>query len=580
MLDASLERCRQLGLEVALLPGGHDVDVADDLRRLAARLDASRNRLPADSEIAGGVGLAGNGRSKTMRILTADEMREVDCRAIEDLGIPSMVLMENAAIGVVDAIAESFATAETVAILCGPGNNGGDGLALARHLDARGYALRVFLVIGGSQPRGDAAAQLEILRRSGLDVETLDAGSDLEPAVSACAGCDLVVDALFGTGLTRPLAGHFAELVARLRDLKPPVLAVDLPSGLDASRAEPIGPHLEAQLTVTFAAPKLAHVFSPAADAAGKVVVTDLGIPSYLVEDAPGSLHLLLGGELAACLAPRSPRAHKGDFGHALLVAGSPGKAGAVILAARATVRGGAGLVTAAVPEPILGVVDGGSLESMTLALPAGSDGGLGAGADDAVLAAAAGKRAVALGPGLGLGKATTTAVRRLARELPVAIVLDADALNAMAGHLGELKTRDAETVLTPHPGEMARLLAVSTVEVEADRVAAVRRAAAESGAVVVLKGHRTLIADAAGAVHVNPTGNPGMASGGSGDVLTGLITALLAQGYDALTAAQLGVYLHGLAGDLAVEKIAAEGLRAGDLIDFLPPAFDRLREA
>ncbi len=514
-----------------------------------------------------------------MRILTAEEMRQVDRRAIEEIGIPSLVLMENASIGVADAIAESFAELETVAIFCGPGNNGGDGLALARHLDARGYALRVFLVIGSSQPRGDAAVQLEILERSGLAVETIDAAAEIPRLVAQCAGYDLIVDALFGTGLGRPLSGHFAELVEGLNAVGKPILAVDLPSGLDGSRAEPPGPHLRAVMTVTFAAPKVAHVFPPAADVVGEVVVTDLGIPPHLIGEAPGDLHLLLGGELAAYLVPRAARAHKGDFGHTLLVAGSPGKAGAVILAARAAVRGGAGLVSAAVPEPILQTVDGGSLESMTVALPAGAEGGLGAEAGAAVLAAAEGKRSVALGPGLGVAPPTAATVRRLARELPLPVVLDADALNALAGRLADLSGRGAETVLTPHPGEMARLLATTTAEVQEDRTAAARRAAAESGAVVILKGHLTLVADPGGAVYVNPTGNPGMASGGSGDVLTGLVAALLAQGYGALAASQLGVYLHGLAGDLAIREIAPEALRADDLIDYLPRAFDRLRE-
>ncbi len=514
-----------------------------------------------------------------MRILSAAEMREVDRRAIEDIGIASLVLMENASVGVADAIAESFADVETVVIFCGPGNNGGDGLALARHLDARGYRLRVFLVVGSSRPGGDAAVQLEILRRSALHVETIDAATDIRPLIADCSGYDLIVDALFGTGLGRPLAGHFAELVEGLNALARPILAVDLPSGLDGSRAELPGPHLRARMTVTFAAPKVAHVFPPAADAAGKVVVTDLGIPPRLVDQAPGDLHLLLGSELAACLAPRPARTHKGDFGHTLLVGGSPGKAGAVILAARAAVRGGAGLVTAAVPEPILPMVDGGSLESMTIALPSGPEGGLGAGAGAAALAVAEGKRSAALGPGLGLSSKTAAAVRRMAREMPMPVVLDADALNAMAGRLGELQGRAADTVLTPHPGEMARLLGVSIAEVQDDRVAAVRRAASESGAVTILKGHLTLVAEASGAVYVNPTGNPGMASGGSGDVLTGLVAALLAQGYDTLVASQLAVYLHGLAGDLAARDIASEALRASDLIDYLPSAFDCLRE-
>ncbi len=516
-----------------------------------------------------------------MRILTADEMREVDRRAIEEIGIPSLVLMENASIGVADAIAESFAESETVAIFCGPGNNGGDGLALARHLDARGYRLRVFLVVAGSsRPGGDAAVQLEILRRSGLEVETVDAATDIPRLVADCSGYDLIVDALFGTGLRRPLSGHFAELVEGLNAAARPILAVDLPSGLDGSRAEPPGPHLVTDMTVTFAAPKVAHVFPPAADATGKVVVTDLGIPPLLVDQAPGDLHLLLGHELAAYLTPRPAPAHKGDFGHTLLVAGSPGKAGAAILAALGAVRGGAGLVTAAVPEAILQAVDGGSLESMTLALPTGPGGGLGAEAGAAVLAAAEGKRSAALGPGLGLRPQTAATIRRLARELPLPVVLDADALSAFAGRPGELAGRDADTVLTPHPGEMARLLGISVAEVRDDRLAAARRAAARSGAVTILKGHLTLVADPAGAVYVNPTGNPGMATGGSGDVLTGLVAALLAQGYDALAAGQLGVYLHGLAGDLAVREIAPEALRAGDLIDYLPRAFDRLRES
>ncbi|MCP4660546.1 MAG: NAD(P)H-hydrate dehydratase, partial [bacterium] len=492
-----------------------------------------------------------------MRILTADEMREVDRRAIEEIGIPSLVLMENAAIGVVDAIAESFPEAATMAIFCGPGNNGGDGLAMARHLDARGYRCLVYLVIRSLPPRGDAAVQLNILRQAGFAIEELRPDSDLDRVVAACRSCDLWVDALFGTGLTRSIEGHFAELVERLDRLPVPCVAVDLPSGLDGSRATIPGPHPHAALTVTFAAPKIAHIFPPAAAACGEVVVGDLGIPPALLEEAPGQLHLLTDRQLAACLVPRDPASHKGHYGHALIVAGSPGKGGAVVLAAQAAVRSGAGLVTAAVPEPILPIVDGGSLESMTLALAAGPDGGLSQEAAAQVLEAAADKQAVAVGPGLGLGPATAEAVRRLVRALPVPVVLDADGLNAFAGRIAELAEREAGTVLTPHPGEMARLLDLAGgAEVQADRLAAARRAAEESGAVVVLKGYQTLIADPDGEVWVNPTGNPGMAGGGSGDVLTGLVVGLVCQGYDLLTAAQLAAFLHGLAGDVATESL------------------------
>jgi NAD(P)H-hydrate epimerase len=515
-----------------------------------------------------------------LRILSAEAMREVDRIAIEELGIPSLVLMENAAIGVVDAIGEVYEDAESAAIFCGPGNNGGDGLAIARHLTVRGYDVQVFLAAAPRGMRGDAEVQLGICRRQGLAIRDVATENDVVQALEEAREADLVVDALFGTGLSKPLEGLLADLVDGLNDLPVPRVAVDLPSGLNGSRWEPLGPHLWADLTVTFAAPKIAHVFPPASEAAGELVVTDLGIPPELVEEAEeegGPLHLLLGDELAGLLPEREPGTHKGDYGHALIVAGSAGKGGAAILAARAAVRAGAGLVTAAVPEPILSVVDLGSLESMTLPLPAGGSGQIRAAAGDRILEAAEGKSVLAMGPGLGQEQETFATIRRVSREAPLPLLLDADGINAFAGRAAELAGRSAETVITPHPGELARLLGMSTPEVQADRLAAARRAAAETEAVVVLKGYRTLVATPGGEVHVNPTGNPGMASGGTGDVLTGLIAGLLAQGLGALDAARLGVYLHGLAGDLAAAGMGEAALAASDLLDFLPAAFEEL---
>lgn len=518
-----------------------------------------------------------------MRILTAEAMREVDRAAIEDLGIPSLVLMENAAIGVVEALGKAFGEeAESVAIFCGPGNNGGDGLAVARHLSVRGWEVRVFLVTGGRQLSADAEVQLGICRKAELPILEVAGEERLGPALEAAAECDVVVDALFGTGLTRPLEGLFAQVVDAINELPAPCVAVDLPSGLSASEAQPIGPHVEADLTVTFAAPKVAHVFPPAADAVGEMVVTDLGIPPRLVnevEEDDGDLHLLMGEELADLLPEREPGSHKGDYGHALIVAGSPGKAGAAILAARAAVRAGAGLVTVGVPEPIVQTVDLGSIESMTLGLPAGASGQIADEAVGTVLDAAEGKAVLALGPGLGQEAETQTAIRRLVLDCPLPVVIDADGLNAFAGHAGDLTSRRAETVLTPHPGELGRLLGVSTAQIQEDRVAAARGAAEETGAIVVLKGHLSLIASGT-AVFVNPTGNPGMATGGSGDVLTGLIAGLIAQGLDALDASVLAVYLHGLAGDLAAGRLGEIALAASDLIELLPAAFAALREA
>jgi len=524
-----------------------------------------------------------------MRVLSAEAMARVDRAAVEELGVPSMVLMENAALGLAEAVASSFPDAVSVAIYCGPGNNGGDGLALARQLAVRGYRVDCFLAFGGRETRGDAATQLAICRAMGpalVPLHAIAAEGSLEEAVAAAREADLVVDALFGTGLGRPLDGQAAELVEGLNGVATPRLAVDLPSGLGGNRTKPFGPHLVADVTVTFGTPKPAQIFTPAAEAVGELVVADLGIPQELMDrdwsDVPGEeagpLYLNLAEELGGFLTPRRAETHKGTYGHLLIAAGSVGAAGAVVLAARSAVRSGAGLVTAAVPEPIVQTVDGGSIESMSLALPAGEDGRVGAGAAAAVLRAAAERTALALGPGMGQTDVVAGEVRRMALECPLPLVLDADGVNAFAGRAGDLRARRAETVLTPHPGEAGRLLGVSTAEVVGDRLAAVRRAAAETGAVVVLKGHQSLVGTPEGAVWVNLTGNPGMASGGTGDVLTGLIGSLLAQGFEALEAARLGVWLHGRAGDLAVEGVGEMGLAAGDLVEGLPGVIEELR--
>lgn len=522
-----------------------------------------------------------------MRIFTAEAMREVDRTAIEEVGLPSLVLMENAALGLVEAVAEAFPEAVEVAILCGPGNNGGDGLALARHLDCRGYRIHVFLVTAGKEHGGDAAVQLAVCRHHEIPLTGVADDGDLAAVLDACVQADLVVDALFGTGLGRPLEGLFADLVEGLNDLPVPVLAVDLPSGLNGSKAEVFGPHVVADATVSFAAPKVAHVFPPTAAAVGELIVTDLGVPPALLDEVAveeGVLDLMLLEELAALLPPRPADSHKGTWGHVLVVAGAPGRSGAAVMTARGAVRGGAGLVTAAVPEPLLATVDAGSLESMTVPLAAGAEGEITAAAVETLLAVARDKDVVALGPGLGQGEGTAEAIRDAVLRLPLPLVLDADGCNAFAGRLGELRERSAATVLTPHPGELGRLLGVASDEVQDDRVAAVRRAVEASGAVVVLKGFQTLVAAPAGAgrpptVSVCPVGNPGMATGGSGDVLTGLVAALLAQLGDPEDAARLGVYLHALAGDLAAAEIGEVPLAAGDLLTALPAAFRRLEE-
>ena len=512
-----------------------------------------------------------------MRILTANEMREVDRAAIDELEIPGMVLMENAALGVVDALAAAYPEASSAAIFCGPGNNGGDGLAIGRHLAARGYQVWLGLASGDRDLDGDAARQLRICRRAGLSPDPLDDEAQIETALERAGRADLVIDALFGTGLTRPLEGLFARLVEGLDRLSPPLVAVDLPSGLDASREDPIGPHVHADLSVTFAAPKIAHVFPPAALAVGEVVVADLGFPAAFVERAAGDLWLLEGTEVAAALPERAPAAHKGDFGHALIVGGSAGKSGAVVLAGRGALRAGAGLVTLAAPEAIVPILEVASAETMSVALPTTAAGGLAAGAETAIATALEDKAAWALGPGLGQAPGTTEVARQAIHLSDAPLVVDADGLNAFAGSIEAFSERRGDTVLTPHVGELARLLGVENREIVADRLGSARRAARAADSLVVLKGRPTLIADPHGGVSINPTGNPGMATAGTGDVLTGLLCGFLAQGTDVFAATQLGVYLHGLAGDLAAAEVGTTSLVAGDLLDRVGPAIRHL---
>jgi NAD(P)H-hydrate epimerase len=529
-----------------------------------------------------------------MRVLTATEARAFDRWAIDELGVPALVLMENAALALAEAIAGSFGEARRIAIFCGPGNNGGDGLALARQLLTRGYEVGLFLAAFGRPLSDDCARQLAICRA--MDLTIFDLGDAWREQAASAASADLVVDALFGTGLERPLRAPYAALVEWMNALEQPRLAVDIPSGLDAGRAHPIGPAIRADATVTFGAPKLAHLLLPAAEWVGELSVADLGVPFALSPCADGDLEVLTADELAHGLPTRAAGAHKGDFGHVLLVAGSRGKAGAAILAARGAVRGGAGLVSVATVVSAWTAMAAAVPEAMSLPMAEEAGGGLPFAALAGLVAAAEERDVLAVGPGLGQSAGTFRLVRSLvlgAASVPV--VLDADGLNAFAvpaaakggkgtrgagGGLGLLAQRRAPTVLTPHPGELARLLGCSAAEIEADRLASVRRAAELSGAIVVLKGGRTLIGLPSGEIAINTTGNPAMASGGSGDVLTGLLAARLAQGDDPVFAAQLAVHLHGLAGDLALAAGVAPAVPAGVLADYLPQAFEKLGKA
>jgi len=515
-----------------------------------------------------------------VKVLTAESMRHLDRRAIEEIGIPGLVLMENAAIGVADAVDECFPEVEVVVVVCGPGNNGADGLAVARHLWARGVEVQAVLIDGGGKRSEDCERQLKICRNLGVSVFEAAPDVAVETVTERAASAEVVVDALFGVGLSRPLDGVFSRVVEALTEAPVPSIAVDLPSGLHGSRSSIDGPFLPAHATVTFAAPKVAHALSPASDAVGELFVVDLGFGPGLTEEAEGELNLSLAVDLVSIVQERSVEGHKGSFGHLLLVAGNRGTSGAAILAARAAGRSGVGLVSVATARDSFDAVERGSVESMTLERPALSGSGAsGISSSDRESLGISRKSALALGPGVGTDSVSAELLRCLAMETDLPTLLDADALTAFAGRAADLVARRGETVLTPHPGEISRLTDGEVPRTSEERLRAARELAEQSAAVVVLKGHQTLIAEPDGRVFINTTGNSGMATGGSGDVLTGLIGGLLAQGYGAAVAARLGVFLHGLAGDLSRESGAEEGLVAGDLVLALPLAWKELEK-
>ncbi len=496
-------------------------------------------------------------------VLTAAQMREADRRTIEG-GVAGAILMERAGAAVAQAVRERFPQARRIAVLCGKGNNGGDGFVAARYLGERAPA--VVLFARRHDVTGDAATQLGRLDEAGLSVQEVVDARAWQAIRDEVRGADLVIDALLGTGLRAGLEGLLGEVVRDLVDAAAPLVAVDIVSGLPSDGGAATGPVPRAALTVTFAAPKYGHVLPPAHAQAGELRVTDIGITAQTHASVGPTLWLLDASDAARAYPARRAAAHKGDFGHVLAVAGSRGKSGAAVLSGTAALRAGAGLVTVATPEAAQPIVAAARPELMTE--PLGSD------ALARILELAGRCDAALVGPGWGAEGTAGEIARAFVAQCPAPLVVDADALNAFAPLSGrEWPRLPRLTILTPHPGEMARLLGRTTAAVQADRLAAARELARATGAVAVLKGERTLVAEPDGRTAVNPTGNPGMAKGGTGDALAGIIAALLARGCDAWTAATVGVFVHGLAGDRAAERVGQESMLAGDLVDSLGEA-------
>ena len=517
-----------------------------------------------------------------MNLATAEQMREIDRRATAEFGISGACLMENAG-GAVGRVAEetwvegcacAHSATGTVAVLCGPGNNGGDGLVIARRLHNRGVPVRAFLAVPGKQLKGDAALNYALAKRFGVPLTETPSLGALRRGLHEAA---LIVDALLGTGLTGPVHGEIATWIAAAAEDGAPVLAVDIPSGISSETGQVMGVALAAEKTVTFGLAKVGMYCPPGREYCGAITVADISLPAALCEtlDPPTQL---LTPELAACTLPPRPSAmHKGDAGRLLIIAGSPGMTGAAALAANAAVRAGAGLVYLAIPEGLNPILEVKCTEPIKLPQPQTAAGTFALAALEPLLARAAECEAVVLGPGLARHEETAELVRRLIREVRAPLVVDADGLNAASVEL--LAKRRGPTVITPHPGELSHLTGLTMAAIQGDRVGVARKVAAQIKGTVVLKGAGTVCAEPGGRARLNPTGNSGLASGGTGDVLAGMLGAFLAGGSAPLDAASAAVYYHGLAADLYAHDYAARSLAASDLLELLPLALKEAEE-
>ncbi len=512
-----------------------------------------------------------------MRAVTAAQIADLDRRATEEFGIPPSLLMERAGQGVARVSLSMLkeAGSRRVVVLAGKGNNGGDGLVAARHLRQAGVDAAVLLLAREDTLTGEAAGALRSAREAGVPIASVSTGEGAELA-GRLAAADLIVDALFGTGFRGPASGLAAQVIETANRSAKPIVAVDIPSGLHADTGRLDGPCIRAMATVTMGLPKIGLLTYPGADAAGQIYVADIGYPPSLANDASIPTRLVTAELVRSRIPPRRPDSHKGSYGRVLIIAGSVGFSGAAVLATLGALRVGAGLVTVGVPEAIYPIVASKITEGMPTPLPA-SDGALAAAALERVKELAAGNDVIAIGPGLSRAFGVTHVVTGLmSGDRP--LVIDADGLNVLAGKAKVLTRARKPVVITPHPGELSRLVDSPVAKIQEDRLAAARAAATELRCIVVLKGARTIVATPDGEAFIVPTGNPGMATGGMGDVLTGAIAALIGQGMAPAEAAYAAAYLHGLAADLIARERGLIGMLASEVADHLPVAIEQVQ--
>jgi len=515
-----------------------------------------------------------------MKVATAAQMRQIDYDAIHVYGLPGIVLMENAGAEVAREVVKVIGDIadKKVYFFTGKGNNGGDGYVAARHLYNQGAKVKVFLLGTKEEVTGDARVNLDVLDRMNIDIVELTSERDWDKARIAISFADCIVDALLGTGFRGELSKPFAQAIEMINAAGKPVIAIDLPSGVNADTGQVPDIAVKATATVTLGLPKLGLLLYPGADCVGKLSVSDIGIPGELLTDSKIQQNLVTL-QLVRELLPRRPAvAHKGDCGRVAIVAGSQGFTGAAVLAAQGALHAGAGLVTLGIPASLQDIMAAKLTEVMTRGLPESVGSAIGMKTVPYIEQLVAENDVLAIGPGLGRAEDTQAAIREVIKNCEKPLVIDADGLNALADNIEVLVNSRSLAIMTPHPGEMARLTKMSPAQINQDRVNVARQFAMQWGSIIVLKGARTVIAFPDGEIFINTTGNAGMASGGNGDVLTGIIAAFIGQGLSSHAAAIVGTYVHGLAADIAAST-GQIGLTAGEVVNAIRAAIFAIQQ-
>ena len=509
-----------------------------------------------------------------MKVVTAQEMRQIDQQTIEQIGIPGTVLMEHAGSAVVRVLRQQFPECKNIGIIVGKGNNGGDGLVVARQLAHTGQPIQIFLVSPPESFAGDALINLQIAQGLDLPITPILSEDELERLKSQLTSSDLIVDSIFGTGLRGGVHGFIGDVIECINGSGKPVIAIDLPSGLSADTGIAEGACIQANYTVTMGLPKRGNLIHPGAELTGQLEVADIGFPLSVIDAQNIQINWTQPSDAVRLLPSRQTHSHKGTYGRVFVAAASTGMTGAAALTSAGALRVGAGLVTLGTPKSLNSILEVKLTEVMTLPLPETAEGSLALEAKtDIIEAIEQSKSILAIGPGLSQHPETVALVHSLIRESETPTVIDADGINALSKSREILSSLSPQTVLTPHPGEMARLIGGTVETLERDRIGIAQQFAQTHNVTLVLKGAPTVIAGGNGEVWINSTGNAGMATGGMGDVLTGLIAGLIAQKVSPFDAAVLGVYLHGLAGDIVAESTGMHGLMAGDVLNNVPKA-------